>query len=108
MKTIVSNTKGTHNGRCRLSDAELCRVMSAHSNKQLCTGGSFGFGGGQGCLLQVALNEAEGNSSTLAQRLAKRAGSKTVRGIIRAFDDQYDPSWTPSRLVKFLTRHGVA
>ena len=106
MKTYVS--KRTHNGRCRLSDAELSRVLSAHAGGQLTTLGCYDFRYGMGCMFQVALNEPEGSGVVLERRLRHRAGHKTVRSIIKAFDAQYEPTRTPGRLVKFLIRHGVA
>lgn len=106
MKTNAS--KVTRSGRCRLSEAELSRVMSAHAAGQLSSCGNFLFYGDKGCLLQVALNDAENHTLHLAHRLRSRAGQRTVRLLIRAFDEQYEASWTPNRLVKFLVDHGAA
>lgn len=106
MKTSAS--KGTYNGKCRLSEAELSRVMSAHAAGQLICCGNFRFHSNKGCLLQVALNEGDNITLSLVHRLRARAGSRTIKLLIRAFDEQYESSWTPSRLVKFLVNHGLA
>lgn len=108
MKAIVNSDKETHNGRCRLSKEELSRILSAHEAGQLAPMGSYQFAWNRGCLFQVALNEPESSVPVLYRRLASRAGTKTIRRIVRSFDDQYMASWTPSRLIKFLIKHGLA
>lgn len=88
-------------GSKKFSNAQVSRILSAHENGQLCTGGGGNGLPASGCLFQVALNNADLGVGAITH-LRRRAKDAE---LVNQFDDNYQPSWSTKKFVNFLAKN---